>query len=138
MQRGKISIFHHFWRPSWILVEHEKCEYLGNSISSPLILSRRYHGSGLVFFILVKFHYYYLHTFKALNFDVYAIIINPKERGNISPWTEKSHHQRAFTQLEERMLRRIGFIEQVSLKFMRERCQCGGRSYSKWEAVPKL
>ena len=41
IQRKKIQ-FRHFWRPSWILAENEKCEYLRNSISSPLILGGRY------------------------------------------------------------------------------------------------
>ena len=28
--KGKNFNFCHFWRPSWILAENEKCEYLGN------------------------------------------------------------------------------------------------------------
>ena len=32
---------------------------------------------------------------------------------------------------------RTGFIKQVTLKLRPDRCQCGGRSYSRWVAVPK-
>ena len=46
----------------------------------------------------------------------------------------RNQHQKAFAQIEGSMSWRLGFMKQVSLKLMPERCQCGGRLYSKWEA----
>ena len=76
-----------------------------------------------------------------LSFDVYQILSHNKTQGleELSKvhGQKTTSDQKVFFATTGEDAKEYWLHETGELKLVPERCQCGGRSYSKWEAVPE-